>query len=242
MRRAAVLAAAALLAAAPAALVATARAQESPRERQGERLYLALCASCHGTDGLGTAQGPSLAEHSPAGVDLQLTTGRMPLADPSQQPVRTDPRLTPDQIAAITQYLAARFPGGEPIPVVEPQRGDLVRGRQLYSANCLACHGAGVQGGAIGGGRVAPSLHPSTPVQIAEAVRVGPGVMPRFGESTIDDRALDALIRYVLFVKEAETPGGFSLGFLGPVAEGLVAWLVGLGLIYGVLRLGGTQS
>jgi ubiquinol-cytochrome c reductase cytochrome c subunit len=104
-------------------------------------------------------------------------------------------------------------------------------GRALYAANCLACHGAGAQGASVGGGSTAPALDVATPVQIAEAVRIGPGVMPVFGPKVLDEPDLNSLIRYVEFLRGARDPGGLDLGYAGPVAEGFVAWLVGMGCL-----------
>lgn len=208
----------------------------------GEVLYVTQCASCHGARGAGTAQAPRLVAVGAAAVDFMLTTGRMPLAAPNQPTLRQSPRLSRDQIAALIAYVASFGPGGPPIPAVHPERGDLARGGQLFAGNCAPCHGADGQGAAVAQGRVAPSLHEATPTQIAEAVRIGPGPMPKFGDRVIDGEELDALVRYVLFLKDAPDPGGLSLGHEGPVIEGFVAWLLGLGLLLVAARLVGTTT
>jgi ubiquinol-cytochrome c reductase cytochrome c subunit len=223
----------------------------SPRPAQGQvdeqtargfDLYVAGCSSCHGVMGEGTGQGPPLAGVGPAAVDFMLSTGRMPLADPDEQPVRNPPRYKPAEIAAIVAYVASLSPGGPEIPMVVPESGDLARGREIYVANCLACHGAAAQGASVGGGAVAPSLLVASPVQLAESARIGPGVMPLFDEDVISDEDMNSLARYVLSLRAGQDAGGLGLGHVGPVIEGLVGWLVGLGLLVVVIRLTGTRT
>ena len=209
---------------------------------RGADLYAAGCASCHGTGGEGTAVGPPLIGVGPAGVDFMLSTGRMPIADPGQGPSRAPPAYTPEEIEAIVAYVTSLGPGGPAIPAVSPAGGSLSRGRELYTGNCLACHGAGAQGASVGGGQVAPPLDEATAVQIAEAIRFGPGAMPRFGEQQVSQRELNDLVRYVQSLRRTRDPGGLGLGHVGPVLEGLIAWLVGLGLLVVAIRFTGTKT
>ncbi len=209
---------------------------------RGFDLYVAGCSTCHGVMGEGTGRGPPLVGVGPAAVDFMLSTGRMPLADPDAQPVRNPPKYSPGEIASIVAYVASLGPGGPEIPVVAPDNGDLARGRQVYAANCLACHGAAAQGASVGGGAIAPSLHVSSPVQLAEAARIGPGVMPLFDEEVISEEDMNSLARYVLALRTGQDRGGLGLGHVGPVIEGLVGWLVGLGLLVVVIRLTGTRT
>jgi ubiquinol-cytochrome c reductase cytochrome c subunit len=219
-----------------------AAAQVDEQVARGLELYVAGCATCHGVAGEGTGQGPSLIGVGAASVDFMLSTGRMPLADPGDQPTRNAPRYSPEEIEAIVAYVTSLGSGGAAIPLVAPEIGDLSRGRELYVANCLACHGAGAQGASVGGGAVAPALDEATATQVAEAVRIGPGLMPPFGEEQIDEQDLDALVRYVRTLRDVEDRGGLGLGHVGPVVEGLIGWLVGLGLLVLVARLTGTST
>ena len=220
-----------------------AAAQEDLVER-GRDLFVANCSTCHGPNASGTGQGPSLIGVGPAAVDFQLSTGRMPLAEPGVQPQRQAPAFTSDEIAALVAYVASLAPGeGPPIPDVTPEAGDVGLGLEVYRSNCLACHGAGAQGASVGAGWIAPSLHEATPRQIAEAARSGPGVMPVFGEETIDERAMNSLVAYLLEIRAGgEDRGGLGLGQVGPVAEGFVGVVVGLGLMLLVIRLTGTRT
>lgn len=241
-----------LLAAVPALLIsapwnsrptALGRAQEEAQlQARGQRLYAQSCASCHGPGGLGTTNGPSLVGVGGATVDFMVSTGRMPMANPGQQPRRSEPAFEPDEIRALVAYVVSLGPGGPEIPEVNPGQGSVSRGRQVFSANCLACHGAGAQGASVGGGRVAPPLDEPTAVQIAEAVRIGPGVMPPFPEAVIPQDDLDGLVAYIEFLNGFDGPGGVELGRVGPVMEGFIAWLIGMGLLVVVIRWIGTRT
>lgn len=164
------------------------------------------------------------------------------MADPNQPMLRQPPQLAPGDIQALIAYAASLGPGGLPIPSVAPGRGDLTRGQRLFVANCAACHGAAAQGAAVSRGQVAPSLDLATPVQIAEAVRLGPSPMPRFGAAELSEEDLNSIIRYVLFIRSMPDPGGSGLGHEGPAIEGFVAWLLGLGLMVAAIRLIGTTT
>lgn len=197
--------------------------------RAGRALYETGCSSCHGVDGRGTRRGPTLVGVGAASAHFYLSTGRMPLDQPGQAE-RKPPAYSPEQIRQLTAYVASLGPGPE-IPRVDPASGDLVHGSQLYIAHCAACHNSAGSGGALGADTFAPPLTEATPVQVAEAVRVGPGAMPLFGPETIDEHELASLLRYVEYLKDPHDRGGVPLGRVGPVPEGLVAWIVGLGLM-----------
>lgn len=211
-------------------------------ERLGLALYEANCATCHGPGGGGTDDGPSLAGFGPAAVDFVLRTGRMPLADPTSQPVRREPLFTEEEIRALVAYVETIQPGGTPIPDVDPARGSLVEGQRVFLANCAACHGAGAGGDSVGGGRIAPSLYPASALEIAEALRYGPGTMPRFGPENLSQEDLDSIARYLLFLQAEPDPGGLGLGRVGAVAEGFVVLVVGIGMVLLILRLTGSGT
>jgi ubiquinol-cytochrome c reductase cytochrome c subunit len=203
----------------------------------GATLYLQNCASCHGMQGEGTAAGPSLVGVGAASADFYLRTGRMPLGAPGQRPQRQEPIYDPDQIAALVEHVASFGPGPS-VPQVA-QGGDLHRGWQLYQANCAACHGASGSGNAVGGGSVAAPLGDVIDLDVAEAMLVGPGVMPRF-DLPPEDR--DAVVAYVASLRDAEHPGGLPVGGFGPVAEGFVAVVIGLLGVLLAVRFVGRRS
>jgi ubiquinol-cytochrome c reductase cytochrome c subunit len=88
----------------------------------------------------------------------------------------------------------------------------------------------------------APSLHPPTPVEIAEAIRVGPGNMPVFGQDTLTDDQVNDVVRYVRYLQHPEDPGGAGLGHWGPIPEGLTGWLLGLGPLVAFVAWVGTRA
>jgi ubiquinol-cytochrome c reductase cytochrome c subunit len=212
------------------------------QEAAGQALYEASCSTCHGLQAEGSGSGPSLQGVGPAAVDFMLSTGRMPLANPAAQPIRQPPRFDAEQIAAIVAYVTAIAPGGPGIPRVDPQAGDLPRGAQLFLNSCSGCHGAGAIGDSVGGGQIAPSLYASSAAQIGEAVRIGPGVMPKFATADITTRDLNSIARYVLWLRDHGDRGGLQLGRVGAVAEGFVAVVIGLGLLLVVIRLTGSKT
>lgn len=201
-------------------------------------LYTQSCASCHGPQGEGTAAGPSLVGVGAASVDFYLRTGRMPLGAPEQRPVRQDPIFSEAEIAALVEYVAAFGAGEGPgIPTVRGG-GDVGRGYELYTANCAACHAATGAGNAVGGGFAAVGLGDATEREIAEAMIVGPGVMPPFA---FEDEDAEAIIAYIRFLRTAPTPGGAPIGGTGPVAEGFVAVVIGLVGLVLIARFAGSQ-
>ncbi|SDZ20903.1 ubiquinol-cytochrome c reductase cytochrome c subunit [Micromonospora pattaloongensis] len=228
------------LAPAPAPTPAPTPSASTPTANRGTQLYLEQCASCHGPQGQGSQQGPSLIDVGPASVDFQLSTGRMPLSHETQQAGRRPPVFSAEEISALVGHVAS-FGGGPQIPQVRP--GDVVSGRDLFAANCAPCHGAAGSGAVLTNGWTAPPLYDSTAVQVAEAVRVGPGLMPAFPSQVLTDRQVDDLTSYVRQLRsERLDRGGGSLARLGPLAEGLVGWVVVLGLLVGAVRWLGRRA
>jgi ubiquinol-cytochrome c reductase cytochrome c subunit len=208
----------------------------------GKSLFEASCTTCHGIDGAGTNLAPTLRGVGAAAIDFYLSTGRMPLADPTAQPKRHAPAFSQDQIAAIVAYVRTLGSGGPDIPSVNTASGDLPLGGQLFLQNCAACHGASAVGDSIGGGQIAPPLNEATDVQIGEAIRIGPGSMPEFGERTLTSTDVDALARYLVWIRTNGSDGGAQLGRVGAVAEGLIALVIGLGVLVLVIRLTGSKT
>jgi ubiquinol-cytochrome c reductase cytochrome c subunit len=201
--------------------------QESGDAATGQTVFLARCAACHGNTGQGTSQGPSLVGVGAAAADFELRTGRMPYAGPPNgQAVRKPPAFDDATIRDLVAYVASLGPGPK-IPAPQLRSRDLSAGQRLFIANCAPCHGATANGGAVGGGALAPPLSQANAVEIAEAMLVGPGQMPVFSDVSEPDR--NAVVSYVTYLQSAPHPGGFSIGGIGPVPEGFVAWIVGFG-------------
>ncbi len=222
-------------------------------------MYQRDCATCHGATGQGTAVAPSLAGVGAAAIDFQLSTGRMPLlgtartnepgrpvaAQPGQQPFDADaatarhaPAYDATTIAALVDYVAGFGAGGPPIPTVGA--GDEAAGGTVFRLECAACHQWAGEGGALYQ-REAPSTHDATPVQIAEAVRTGPGQMPAFGEAALSAQQVNDLVRYVEYLDAPDDRGGSALGHVGPITEGAVA-LIAVGVITILLRWIGQRG
>ena len=222
---------------APQVLPAPAVAQTATVQNDAATLYLQNCASCHGPQGQGTNVGPSLVGAGAAAADFYLRTGRMPLGAPGQQPIRQTQKFDEAQIQTLVAYVAS-FGEGPAIPHVTTG-GDVHRGFELYNANCAACHAATGAGNAVGGGFFAVGLGKATDQEIAEAMIVGPGVMPHF---SMTDADRDAIVAYVGYIRTAPTPGGAPIGGIGPVAEGFVAVVIGLSALVLVAVFVGRRS
>jgi ubiquinol-cytochrome c reductase cytochrome c subunit len=211
----------------------------------GRALYLASCQTCHGSDGQGTTLGQSLVGVGAAAADFELRTGRMPYAGPTgSQAVRKPPAFDDASIRALVAYVASLGPGPAiPSPVVDAAQ--ISNGQRLFVQNCAPCHGVTANGGAVGGGALAPPLDKATAVEVAEAMLIGPGQMPVFSGIAETDR--NAIVSYVEYLRSAPNPGGFSIGGIGPVPEGYAAWLLGMALLVIIIVLigrdwkGGTQ-
>ena len=203
----------------------------------GEQLYAGNCSTCHGIDGRGVTspasergagnikgRGPSLRGVGALAADFYLRTGYMPLARPDEQPTRSRPLLHDKEIRALVDYVAS-LDGGPPIPRPHPERGDVAEGVKLFTEHCAGCHQMVGQGGVVTGAKV-PPLEDATATQVAQAVRIGPYLMPKFSQRQISDRELDSIVRYVLSTKHPPDRGGWGIGNLGPFPEGIVTWLL----------------
>lgn len=206
----------------------------------GKVLYEQGCSSCHGLNGEGSKGVPSLQGVGEASVDFYVGTGRMPAQNIVIQAPRRTPIYSQEQIDAMARYITTNFGGGPETPEIETKGADLSRGMQLYGNNCAQCHNSAGSGGSLGRGHNAPRVFQATPVEIAQAIRTGPGAMPMFNEETFDQQQLNDLVAYVDHLGE-ESPGGLKLGSTGPVPEGYFAWFVGLGTMLLLARWIGTR-
>jgi ubiquinol-cytochrome c reductase cytochrome c subunit len=216
-------------------------AARSPLVEEGQAIFQEGCSSCHGFTGEGVkGRGPSLIGAGAAAADFYLRTGRMPLNQVGDEPLRSPPHYPENKIRALVAYVGSLGPGPA-IPSVDPEQGSLSEGQQLFGESCAGCHGIGGKGGvAIGG--YAPPLGAATPTQVGEAIRVGPYLMPRFSEAQLSDEEVNSIARYVELTKEPDDAGGWGIGHIGPVPEGLVAWLAAIAAILLVARLIGERG
>jgi len=220
---------------------ARADTEETDMVEQGRQLFLLGCASCHGMSGEGVAAvgdtnyGPSLVGVGAAAVDFQVGTGRMPMAQPGPQAAEKPVQYTDDEIEALAAFVASLGPGPA-IPEEEftdlegvTQEG-LVEGGEFFRTNCTACHNSVGAGGALRDGRYAPSLFDVTPTHMYEAMLTGPQQMPVFSDEVLTPQDKENVIAYIREVQEQPSPG-FTAGGLGPVVEGVLGWIVGIGAL-----------
>ena len=221
---------------------------EAEKAAKGRELFLISCSSCHGTNGEGLVTddgqiiGPSLVGVGAAAVDFQVGTGRMPLAQPGAQAEEKDPQFDEDETEQLAAYVATLGPGPA-IPseedydpstyATEQEREEAIAlGSQLFLTNCTACHNFAGQGGAMPRGGNAPEINAS-PRHIYEAMLTGPQSMDVFSNGNISPQEKKAVIAYIESLQEQPGYGGFDLGSLGPVTEGLFGWIVGIGVLVG---------
>jgi ubiquinol-cytochrome c reductase cytochrome c subunit len=199
----------------------------------GEALFSANCSTCHGPTALGTSRAPNLQGLGAGTVDFWVSTGRMPLENSSVQATRKPPRFNRLQTLEIATWVQSLTPGeGVGIPAVQEKGADLEEGNAQFVLNCAACHTITGAGDALAEGAYAPSLHLATPTQIVEAMRSGPGNMPRFGPGNITDAEARDVATYVnQVIQHPDDRGGVGLGGIGPVGEGFVGLLVGVGIL-----------
>ena len=205
---------------------------------EGQRLYSVGCASCHGTGGQGSSDGPSLVGVGAAAVDFQVGTGRMPAQQPGAQVPKKKVVYTQAEIDQLAAYISSL--GAGPTVPTEAQYGpdgaDIAKGGELFRTNCAQCHNFTGKGGALTHGKFAPDLEGVDPKHIYEAMQTGPQNMPSFPDTTLSEQNKTDIIAYLDAVNgdDTESPGGLELGGLGPVSEGLFAWIFGLGALIAV--------
>ena len=218
----------------------------SAQVAEGKALFQVTCSSCHGLNGEGTTQGPSLVGVGAAAVEFQMATNRMPMAKPGAQAPRKVVQYTAEEINNIARYVHTLGPGPD-IPNSSAYDysaltdEDIARGGELFRTNCSACHQAAANGGALPNGKYAPALHGVEPLHIYEAMRTGPQQMPVFSAGAIPDEDVAAIIGYLKGMEE-QPSAGFSLGGLGPVTEGVAMWLVGIVALIGATLWIGSRS
>jgi ubiquinol-cytochrome c reductase cytochrome c subunit len=201
----------------------------------GKKLFQANCATCHGLDLQGSTTGPSLYGVGELSVEFQVATGRMPLQAQAPQTPQKPVQFTEEQILAMAAYVQSKAPG----PTFHEEEvldggGDVARGAELFRINCAMCHNVAAAGGALTEGKYAPALGGTSALHMYAAMVTGPQNMPVFNDLNLTAEDKRDIISSLLFLQENESPGGFSLGNLGPVSEGLFIWIFGIGGLIGV--------
>ncbi|MBB2976811.1 ubiquinol-cytochrome c reductase cytochrome c subunit [Microbacterium endophyticum] len=201
----------------------------------GQKLFQANCATCHGLDLQGTDSGPSLYGVGELAVHFQVSTGRMPLQAQGPQALQKPVQFTDEQTAAIAEYVQSVAPGPTyPDEEVLDGEGDVANGAELFRINCAMCHNVAGAGGALTEGKFAPNLHSTSALNMYAAMVTGPQNMPVFNDMNLTDDEKRDVISALLYMQETESPGGFNLGSLGPVSEGLFIWIFGIGSLIAI--------
>jgi ubiquinol-cytochrome c reductase cytochrome c subunit len=204
----------------------------------GKLLFDTTCSSCHGSEANGVAAdgkasiGPNLQGVGAATVDFWITTGRMPATDVAAiEAERKTPRLTDKQALEVAAYVNSLDPSVPAVPTPNLKGANVADGASLFALNCAACHTITGAGDALAFGTNAPSLQDKlvTPQQVAEALRIGPANMPRFTGNLSDAQVRDVVAYVTENIQHPVNPGGVGLGGVGPVAEGFIALLLGVG-------------
>lgn len=200
--------------------------QNAPAPSDGAQVFAQQCAKCHGDHGEGisalvTIAGPSLkAEHNPGRVMAAVEVG------PEHMP-RFEYLLSTEQIHAVSDFVAGH------LAVIPIEAGNLSRGGEVFQVYCASCHRAAVRGGALAYcGTNAPSLTSKSAALVAGAIRWGPGPMPAFPPSALSDKDLASVVDYIRYAQQPFNPGGETLNWVGPVAEGFAAWVGVLALVF----------
>ncbi|PWD52325.1 cystathionine beta-lyase [Serinibacter arcticus] len=212
----------------------------------GEKLFQANCASCHGASAEGRdGVAPSLIGVGAAAVHFQVATGRMPMAANAPQAPAKNPQFDSEQIAQLAAFVATLGPGpaSPDAEQVDPALGDAANGMLVFRTNCAMCHNAVGAGGALSDGKYAPSLFNSSPQEIYEAMLTGPQSMPVFNDANITPEAKRDVIAYLMEQRvDNSSPGGANLGSIGPVSEGMWVWIIGMGALIGAAVWIGAKS
>lgn len=201
----------------------------------GKKLFQANCATCHGLDLQGTEAGPSLYGVGELAVEFQVATGRMPLAAQAPQAPQKPVQFTEDEIKAMAAFVQEIAPGPTyPSDEILDGEGDVARGAELFRINCAMCHNVAGAGGALTEGKYAPALHETSALHMYAAMVTGPQNMPVFSDMNLTTEDKRDIISSLLFQQESVSPGGFTLGSLGPVSEGLFIWIFGIGTLIAI--------
>ena len=201
----------------------------------GKRLFQANCATCHGMDLQGTEAGPSLYGVGALSVEFQVSTGRMPLQRQDVQAPQKPVQFTEEQILAMAEFVQSVAPGPDfPDAHLLDGEGDVSRGAELFRINCAMCHNVAAAGGALTEGKYAPDIMDTSGLHIYAAMVTGPQNMPVFNDMNLTEEDKRDIISALLYQQQMQAPGGFTLGSLGPVSEGLFVWIFGIGALVAI--------
>jgi ubiquinol-cytochrome c reductase cytochrome c subunit len=228
----------------PAGNTAAADSVDAQTIAHGKDLYDRSCISCHGANLQGVdGKGPSLIGAGQANTYFQLATGRMPAKANTAEMPRTIPFFSDEKdIDAIAAYVQSIGGGAQMPGTIDLANADVAKGAELYRLNCASCHNFTGKGGALSQGKFAPALDEASDSEIYAAMLVGPENMPTFSEAQLTPSEKLDIIKYVRASTDTISPGGYDLGGFGPAPEGLIAFLVGMGVIVSITLWSGSRS
>ena len=241
----------------PEPQVATAQQDQAALIAEGKQIYDVACITCHGMNLQGVEdRGPSLVGVGAGSTYFQVHSGRMPMADNEAQAERKKPRYSEHQIIALAAYVDLH--GGGPGIITDPDgsiaqeslRGasgesraeEIARGSELFRLNCASCHNFTGRGGALSAGKFAPVLDPANDQELYQAMLTGPQNMPKFSDRQLTPDEKKDIIAFIRDTDSKVSPGGYGLGGLGPVTEGVAMWLVGIVALIGATLWIGSRS
>lgn len=243
----------------PDAQTANADKDQAALVSQGKDIYDVACITCHGSNLQGVKdRGPALTGVGAGAVYFQVHSGRMPMTRNEAQVERKKARYSEEETLALAAYVHSR--GGGPDIVhdqdgniaMETLRGDhyngkiqpedIARGSDLFRLNCASCHNFTGKGGALSGGKYAPDLDPANEQEIYQAMLTGPQNMPKFSDRQLTSDQKKDIIAFIKSQQETPTQGGYGLGGIGPVTEGLLMWIGGITVMICAALWIGTRS
>jgi len=211
---------------------------------EGQQLYSVSCITCHGANLQGvTDRGPSLVGVGESAAYFQVSTGRMPATGQGAEEIRKPSKFTEAQTEAIAAYIQS-VGGGPQIPTgsLRVDSSQIASGGELFRLNCASCHGFSGKGAPLSAGKVAPSLNESTDKQIIAAMQSGPENMPVFSDNQLTLEQKKEIVTYIQTLKASKDPGGNGIDRIGPVSEGLVIWILGIGFMVVTILWIGAKS
>ncbi|MFC7751892.1 cytochrome bc1 complex diheme cytochrome c subunit [Tsukamurella soli] len=246
----------------PTPQVAVADGNDAALIAQGKQLYDTSCITCHGANLEGVKdRGPSLTGVGDAAVYFQVHSGRMPATANSSQILRKPAKFDDAAIGAMGAYIQSigggpsvvweynpdgsikRDSHGNRIVAMGSLRGsDVAEGGEMFRLNCASCHNFTGQGGALSGGKFAPPLAPANEQEIYDAMLTGPQNMPKFSDRQLSPEEKRNIIGYIKMATKTSSPGGYNLGGLGPVSEGMAMWVIGIVAVVAAAMWVGSRS
>ena len=204
----------------------------------GKLLFDQTCSSCHGSEANGVSpdgqatSAPTCRAWARPPSTSGSPPGRMPATDiEAVEAERKPPRLTDKQALEVAAYVNSLDPSVPAVPTRNLRGANVSDGADLFSLNCAACHTITGAGDALAFGTNAPVAAE----QAGHGPAGGRGHADRAGQHAPvlrqPDRPPGARRGGLRHGEDPapDQPRRCRLGGVGPVAEGFVALLIGVG-------------